>query len=90
VSKQFAKGVSLEAGYEYYSHAGSLKLGGGEASYAGFNYFAANAALKVNLSALEPGGPAEDHGGAAHHHATAPAGVLFSHMLDKAGAFMVG
>ena len=32
VSKQFAKGVSLETGFEYYTHQGGLKLGGGGAS----------------------------------------------------------
>ncbi|MEQ1559005.1 MAG: DUF3570 domain-containing protein [Methyloglobulus sp.] len=95
VSKQFAKGVSLETGFEYYSHAGALKLGGGgEGDYADFNYYVANAALKVNLSALGQSignsGNKSEHNDHAHHRNTAPAGVLFSHMLDKADSFMVG
>ncbi|NOT83266.1 MAG: DUF3570 domain-containing protein [Methylococcaceae bacterium] len=53
INKQFAKGVSLEVGAEYYTHAGSLMLGGaGEGAYADFNYYMVNAALKVDLSAL--------------------------------------
>jgi seryl-tRNA synthetase len=45
VSKKFAKGVALEAGAEYYTHAGSLKLGGGgEGAYADFNSYMVNAA----------------------------------------------
>jgi hypothetical protein len=91
VSKQFAKGVSLETGFEYYSHAGSLKMGGGgEGSYADFNYYVANAALKINLSALNFGGSSGGHSDLAHQHANAPAGVLFSHMIDKTDSFMVG
>ncbi len=54
VAKQFAKGISLEAGGEYYTHAGDLKLGGGgEGSYANFDYWMANATLKLDLSALQ-------------------------------------
>jgi hypothetical protein len=91
VSKQFAKGVSLETGFEYYSHAGSLKMGGGgEGSYADFNYYVANAALKINLSALNFGGSSCGHSDPAHQHASAPAGVMFSHMIDKSDSFMVG
>lgn len=50
VSKQFAKGITLETGFEYYTHSGSLKIGGnGEGNYSNFNYFVANAGLKVNF-----------------------------------------
>jgi Protein of unknown function (DUF3570) len=95
IAKQFAKGLSLEAGFEYYTRAGSLKLGGGgEVGFANLNYWVANAALKVNLSALgqavNSGVGTDGHNGHGHHHNTAPAGVLFSHMLDKADGFMVG
>ncbi len=92
ISKQFAKGVTLETGFEYYTHAGSLKLGGGgEGDYANFNYYVANAALKVNLSALGHGGLG-DHSQHEHHHhgAPIPAGVMFAHMMEKTGEFMVG
>jgi hypothetical protein len=92
VNKQFAKGVSLEAGFEYYTHEGSLKLGsGGEEDFADFDYWVANAALKVNLSALGGGGGAGDHHHHHGHHAGhAPAGVMFDHMLSRAGDFMAG
>ena len=94
ISKQFAKGVRLEAGAEYYTHAGSLKLGGGgEGSYADYNYYMVNAALTVDLSALAPPG-GDEHDGhdhhAAHHGSHAPAGVMFDHMLSQSGDFMVG
>lgn len=97
LSKQFAKGVALEAGFEYYTHAGSLKLGGeGTGNFADFNYFLANALLKVDLSALSHSGGG--YGGHAHagghghggHSDFAPAGVMFSHMLRTPGSFMVG
>ncbi|NOU21949.1 MAG: DUF3570 domain-containing protein, partial [Methyloglobulus sp.] len=53
VTKKFAKGLTLETGFEYYTHQGGLKIGGGgEGSYADYDYWVANAALKVNLEAL--------------------------------------
>ena len=95
VSRQFSKAVSLEAGFEYYTHAGSLKLGGGgEGSYADFNYYVANAALKVNLSALGSAAlsnHSSHHAGHDGHHGShGPAGVMFNHMLDKTNDVMVG
>ncbi len=92
VSKQFTKGVSLEAGAEYYTHAGALKLGGdGEGTYADYNYYMVNAVLKVDLSALSmAGGGHSGHDHHGHHGGHAPAGVMFDHMLDKSGDLMVG
>jgi hypothetical protein len=92
VSKQFAKGVSLEAGAEYYTHAGSLKLGGsGEGAYADFDFYMVNAALKVDLSALSlSGGEHAHHHHGGHNGGHAPAGVMFDHMLSTPGDFMVG
>lgn len=92
ISKQFAKGVSLEMGFEYYTHEGALKLGGdGEGDYADFTSYSANAALKVDLSSVGRGIAYSDH---AHHHtnhgAPAPAGVMSSHMLENAGEWMIG
>jgi Protein of unknown function (DUF3570) len=53
IEKKFAKGLSLETGFEYYTHQGSLKIGGGgEGSYADYDYWVANAALKVDLDVL--------------------------------------
>ncbi len=101
ISKQFSKAVSLEVGYEYYKHAGSLKLGGGgEGSYADFNYSTLNAALKIDLNAVGYSSGSSDNGYSDTHnhhdhsehnqHAShAPAGVMFDHMLSNAGDFMI-
>ncbi|MEQ1530565.1 MAG: DUF3570 domain-containing protein [Methylococcales bacterium] len=92
VSKQFAKGITLEAGGEYYTHNGSLKLGGGgEGRYADFNYYLLNAQLKVNLATAFSSAQGEhswhiDH---SRHGAHAPAGVMFDHTLN-AGQVMLG
>lgn len=94
-SKQFAKGVNLDAGFEYYSHQGSLKLGsGGEDGFADFSYYQISAALRVDLDALgNLGGPSGDHDGHFGHvsHSPAvPAGVMFDHVLHQSGEWMVG
>ncbi|NOU21043.1 MAG: DUF3570 domain-containing protein, partial [Methyloglobulus sp.] len=92
VEKQFTKGISLETGFEYYTHQGSLKIGGGgEQDFADYDYWVANAALKVKLDAI--GAPGSNHGGHdehRHHHSNSPAGVMFDHTLPKAGDFMAG
>jgi hypothetical protein len=91
VAKQFSKGICLETGFEYYTHQGSLKIGGGgEQAFADYDYWVANAALKVKLDALNA--PGSGHAGhdSHHHHSNAPAGVMFDHTLPKAGDFMVG
>ncbi len=92
VAKQFAKGIGVEAGFEYYTHQGGLKLGGGgEGDFADFDYWVANAALKVNLAAIGQGLHHDSHGQHDHHsHPALPAGLLFGHTLDKSGDFMVG
>jgi hypothetical protein len=97
INKQFAKGVNFNAGFEYYTHQGGLKLGGGgEDEYANFSYYLINVALRVNFSALANLADGGDHGGHAGHagHSIvsghAPAGVMFDHMMDKAGDWMVG
>ena len=99
ISKLFRRGIKLDLGFEYYAHAGDLKLGGGgEGSYADFHYYTVNAALKIDLDTIASTRNASgddtgrhDHGGGDNHHANrAPAGVLFDHMLSKAGDFMIG
>lgn len=91
LTKQFAKGVELETGAEYYSHAGSLKLGGGgEGSYADFNYWVANATLKLNLDSLGRSSGSSEHSQHNHAHSQTPAGVMFGHMLAEAGDTMLG
>jgi hypothetical protein len=93
VSKEFARGITLEAGIEYTTHAGDLKLGGGGVGdYADFNYYMAHANLNVDLSARPF--TAIDHAGhdmhSHHHGAPVPAGVMFAHMMNKADDIMVG
>ncbi len=93
VTKQFTKGLSLETGFEYYTHQGGLKIGGGgEGAFSNYDYWVANAALKVDLAALSLSGGGNAHAGHQHHNhgVHAPAGVMFDHMLSKAGDFMVG
>ncbi|MDD5755599.1 MAG: DUF3570 domain-containing protein, partial [Methylococcales bacterium] len=93
VTKKFAKGLELQAGAEYYTHAGSLKLGGGgEGNYSDFDGYLVNAALKVDLAALSIANSTHnEHANHVHHHgAGAPAGIMFDHVLPKAGDFMVG
>ncbi|SEN37115.1 DUF3570 domain-containing protein [Nitrosomonas marina] len=99
--KEFAKGIALEAGFEYYTRASSMKLGSdGGNSFADFNYYVANAALTINPGIMSLPGSS----GHAHHHAHTgkdnshkhsrhhlqPAGLMFAHMLDNPGEFMVG
>jgi hypothetical protein len=93
LSKQLAKGLRLDAGFEYYTHKGSLNIGsGGEDGYADFNYYIANATLNVNLAQMGRGLSENGH---SHHHAAdhgapLPAGVMFGHMLPAADDVMVG
>ena len=114
LAKQFARGLTMELGYEYYTHKGGLALdGGGTPDYADFHYFVANASLRANLGLLAKAGggydsgsvtgwldglfedsPSQAAGQAGHRHrhgqAAAPAGVMFAHMLDRAGDYMLG
>ncbi len=91
VAKQFVKGVQLEAGFEYYSHQGSLKLGGGgESPFADYDFWVANAALKVNTDALAGSGGGSHAKHNHHQHSDSPAGVMFDHALEKSGDFMAG
>ncbi|MDD2658560.1 MAG: DUF3570 domain-containing protein [Methylococcales bacterium] len=94
ISKLFAKGVKLDASFEYVTHAGGLKLGGGgTGSYADFNYYIAHANLSVDLSAkLFSAGGSDDGGHAMHHEhgAALPAGVMFGHMMKQSGDMMAG
>lgn len=88
VTKAISKGLTLEAGFDYTLHEGALKLGGGgEDSFADYDYWVANAALSIDFDAL-----AAPVASAAHHHAAhpaAPAGVMFDHALPRAGEWMV-
>jgi hypothetical protein len=91
VAKQFAKGISLQTGFEYYIHQGSLKIGGGgEQGFANYDYWVANAALKINLESIGALGGHTGHSDRHHHADYAPAGIMFDHALEKSGDFMVG
>ena len=60
VRKLFSNGISLEGGFEYYTHQGDLKLGGGgEAGYADFDYYMFNLALKVDMPSESSGAQGE-------------------------------
>ncbi|QPK63970.1 DUF3570 domain-containing protein [Methylomonas sp. LL1] len=92
ISKQFARGIKLEAGFEYITHSGALKLGGGGVGdYADFDYYMAHANLNVSFSARTFAG-LEHSGHTMHHHhgAPVPAGVMFGHMMNQADEIMVG
>lgn len=100
LSRELAEGVSLDLSFEHYTHAGSLRLGGGgEGDYSDFDYNLFSAALKVGFGGAIPSdamfgehGAHADHGAERHdHHAhgEAPAGVMFDHLL-AAGDVMVG
>lgn len=93
VSKAFARGIALEAGFEYVTHAGGLKLGGGGVGdYADFNYYIAHANLSIDLGA-RPLTVSEHSTHNMHHHhhgAPVPAGVMFGHMMNQADDIMIG
>lgn len=103
VNKKFARGIELEAGFEYYTRSSALKLGGGgNSSFADFDYYVANAALKIDMDAINlrrsehahPHAHHDHHDGGhdhrMHHGRHGPAGVMYGHMLDKAGEFHFG
>lgn len=101
LSKQFVKGITLQAGFEYNTRASSLKLGGdGNNSFADFDFYVANAALTLNLetlrlpvsnSVMDRHAQYDKNKTLTHsHHHLQPAGLMFAHMLDKPGDFMLG
>ncbi|MFM8443996.1 MAG: DUF3570 domain-containing protein [Methylococcus sp.] len=101
VARPIGKALAFEAGFEYYTHAGDLRMGGaGLGAWADMDYYQFNAALKVDLSAASSASLSADDPHAHHHAAvdhrqshlgmTAPAGILFNHMLEKEEDTMVG
>ncbi|WP_297324890.1 DUF3570 domain-containing protein [Nitrosomonas sp.] len=98
LGKMLGKGVALEAGFEYYTRASSMQIGSGNNSFADFDYYVANAAIKFDiepttaLPIVGSSGSSGSHAHAAehHHHKIPPAGIMFGHMLDKPGDFMMG
>ncbi len=99
LSKILGKGVALETGFEYYTRASSMQIGnGGNNSFADFDYYVANAAVRFDIEPTTSlpmggsGGSSESHRHASshYHHKIPPAGIMFGHMLDKPGDFMAG
>ena len=99
LSKMLAKGVALETGFEYYTRASSMQIGSGNNSFADFDYYVANAAIKFDIeptTSLPMGGSSGSsqshlHSSSHHHYKILPpAGIMFGHMLDKPGDFMMG
>jgi len=93
LSMQLARGVRLDGGFEYYTHRGSLRLGGGgEGDFADFDSYLVSANLTLDAAALHAiaSGVPDAHDGHVEHAGHAPAGVLLGHMLPAAGDWMVG
>ncbi|UJP06391.1 MAG: DUF3570 domain-containing protein [Nitrosomonas sp.] len=100
LSKSIMRGVAFEAGFEYYTRASAMQIGsGGNNSFADFDYYVANAAVKFDIESLPAvlpiGGAAGSstthaHAHMHHHYRVPPAGIMFGHMLDKPGDFMAG
>jgi hypothetical protein len=97
LSKMLGKGVALEAGFEYYTRASSMQIGSGNNSFADFDYYVANAAIKFDIEpdssmpiTTSSGSSTAHTHSSLHHHKIPPATVMFGHMLDKPGDFMAG
>jgi hypothetical protein len=59
LAKDFARGIKLELGFEYYSHQSALILDGtGSGNYMDFSYYVANANLRADLGKLAKTGAA--------------------------------
>ncbi len=87
VQRRFERGVTLEAGFEYYTRTGS--------GYADFDFALANVALTVDLGASTQRERREQAAMAGHAHTThaahtAPAGLAFTHTGLARGSFMSG
>jgi hypothetical protein len=79
LSKRFENGLTVQAGAEYYVHAGGLKLGGGgTASFADFDYWMLSLGLGVDLTA-RPSAP----DGAHAEHVAGPAAPSSSNSAKR-------
>ncbi|MFK5948491.1 MAG: DUF3570 domain-containing protein, partial [Methylococcales bacterium] len=89
---EFAKGVKLDTSFEYSTHRGALKLGGGGVGdYADLDSYLISASLQVDMSSLGRAiGGGHGHKMQMSHMGHPPAGVMFGHMLGQAGDMMVG
>lgn len=98
IEKRLGRGIRLFGDFEYYTHQGGLKWGGGGAGdFTNFNYWQASGTLSLDLDekyALLGMGEGETAVPGGHHHyhhpiPQPPAGVMFGHMLPQAGDFMI-
>lgn len=95
VRKPLSRDVALNAGFEYYAHRAGLQLGGGNhGDFADYDSYLVSASLEFvldgrggSLATTSAGGHHAHH---KHHGSRPPAGVMFGHVLDRAGDFMVG
>jgi len=92
ITKQFVKGLWLDAGFEYSTHKGALKLGGnGEKHFSDIDSYIIHAGLHMALADFgkNMGAAYSHHEHHGHPGMHPPAGVMFAHMLNKANDFMV-
>ncbi len=97
VQRRFARGLTLEAGLEYYTRAANLGASAdADSGYADFDFAMANVAFTVDLGATERRLRREQRAASAQHehsqhtaHA-APAGVQFAHAALARGTLMTG
>jgi uncharacterized protein DUF3570 len=97
LNKQFAKGIFLQGGFEYFTRQSALQIGGdSDGSFGDFDFYVASAAIRINIEKLNFSGAASSshdhkHGSTAHQlHNDPMAGVMFGHMLDVKGDLMIG
>lgn len=94
--KEFDRGFALQAGIDYRTQKGSLKLGGGGiGDYADFHSYLLHASLELDLESRfsSSGYSAAGHHGhhvKASHPVQPPAGLMFGQMMNRAGDLMVG
>lgn len=100
LQRRFARGLTLEAGLEYYTRADGLHAGSSaDSAYADFDFTMANLAFTIDLGATTQRERreqaamtehAEHNASAAHAAHTAPAGLAFTHGGLSPGSFMSG
>ena len=100
IQKQLRDDLKFEIGAEYSTRQGSLKLGGGgEPGFADLTSYTVYASLKFDLTGRDPLSDyrkSDDGGGAGGSDAgptvwdiSVPAGVRFTHLLEKRGDYAI-
>jgi hypothetical protein len=93
--RHFARGLTLEAGLEYYARGSAYAGGDADSSYADFDFLMANLAFTVDLQAtarrLRRERVTAAHDAHTQHTVHAiPAGLMFTHATQTRGALMTG